>query len=160
MNATRRRFSTEHFHEFKRPCSEIFELACPVREDEWLTGWRELREIIYTESGFAESGCVFKTKAMPHLMGPATWMNNVYDPPDRIQYSAVNENLVYQIEWVLTPADQGCEMVLRRRWTALTPQAEDFLGKMSEQADSKPPESFQYDRTVPRPQITGCPILA
>ena len=142
MNAPLKRFSTEHAHEFSYPCSEIFQLGCPVREDDWLTGWKELREIIYTESGFAELGCVFKTKAMPHLMGPATWMNNVFDPPERIQYCAVNENLVYQIEWELRPLETGCAMLMKRRWTALTPEAEDFLGKMSDQAGGEPPDLF------------------
>ena len=142
MNATRKRFSTEHIHEFRQPCSDVFKLACPVREDEWLPGWRELREIIYTESGFAELGCVFKTKSMPHLMGPATWVVNIFIPPERIQYSAVNEKLVDQIEWVLEPAGKGCKVALKRRWTALNTKAEEFLGKMGEQTDRKPPDLF------------------
>jgi len=143
MTVTRKRLTTEHIHEFQQPCAEIFKLACPVREDEWLPGWPEIREIIYTESGFAEMGCVFKTKSMAHLMGPATWVNNIFNPSEKIQYSAVNENLVYQIEWELEPLGGGCRALLRRRWTALTEKAEKFLGKMAEeQAGGKPPDLF------------------
>ncbi|MCP4108179.1 MAG: hypothetical protein GY749_21985 [Desulfobacteraceae bacterium] len=37
----------------------IFPLLCPVREAEWLDGWQY--KLIYSESGFAEEGCVFST---------------------------------------------------------------------------------------------------
>lgn len=35
----------------------VFPLVCPVREKDWLDGWE--CELIYSESGFAEKGCVF-----------------------------------------------------------------------------------------------------
>jgi hypothetical protein len=40
--------------------AEVFPLLCPVREYEWLYGWN--CEMIYSESGIAEEGCVFTTK--------------------------------------------------------------------------------------------------
>ncbi len=39
--------------------SEVFPLLCPVREAEWLDGWSF--NMIYSESGLAEVGCVFST---------------------------------------------------------------------------------------------------
>ncbi|MCK4576041.1 hypothetical protein KAU34_06515 [candidate division WOR-3 bacterium] len=38
----------------------VFSLLCPVREAEWLAGFNY--ELIYSESGFVEEGCVFITK--------------------------------------------------------------------------------------------------
>ncbi len=35
----------------------IFSLLCPVKEKEWLDGWQYT--MIYSESGYAEEGCVF-----------------------------------------------------------------------------------------------------
>ncbi len=35
----------------------VFPLICPVREAEWLDGWDY--DLIYSESGYAEEGCVF-----------------------------------------------------------------------------------------------------
>jgi hypothetical protein len=41
---------------------QIFPLLCPVREEEWTSGWEnDSYELIYTESGFNEEGCIFKT---------------------------------------------------------------------------------------------------
>ena len=39
----------------------VFPLLCPVREAEWLDGWQY--EMIYSESGLAEEGCVFSTQS-------------------------------------------------------------------------------------------------
>lgn len=39
---------------------KIFPLLCPQREKDWLDGWNY--EMIYSESGLAEDGAVFKTK--------------------------------------------------------------------------------------------------
>lgn len=40
----------------------IFPLLCPVREEEWTVGWeKDTYELIYTESGFNEEGCIFRT---------------------------------------------------------------------------------------------------
>ncbi|UCH23228.1 MAG: hypothetical protein JSU83_08500 [Deltaproteobacteria bacterium] len=39
------------------PASVVFPLICPVREAEWLDGWDY--RLVYSESGFAEEGCVF-----------------------------------------------------------------------------------------------------
>ena len=38
---------------------KVFPLLCPVREAEWLDGWRY--RMIYSESGLAEEGAVFST---------------------------------------------------------------------------------------------------
>ena len=141
MEKGKRRFLSYQF-QFKYPCKEVFQLLCPVREDDWIPGWRDQRKLVYTESGFAELGCVFITTGQPHLMGPATWVNNVYKPFEEIQYSAVNEHLVYQIGFQIKAIDGGCDVVMTRRWTALTEDAKNFLGKMESAMLQKPPDLF------------------
>jgi len=75
-------------------------------------------------------------------MGPATWVNNVYQPFERVQYAAVNENLVYQIQADLKQLDMGCEVYLTRTWTALTAEAEEFLRRMQAEAGQNAPDLF------------------
>lgn len=43
----------------ERP-ERIFPLLCPVLEYDWVPGWE--CELVYTESGVAESGAVFRTE--------------------------------------------------------------------------------------------------
>lgn len=57
--------------------SEIFQLLCPVREKEWLKGWDY--NMIYSESGFAEKGCVFETD---NDFGSYQWVMTKYDNRD------------------------------------------------------------------------------
>jgi len=69
----------------------VFPLLCPVREADWIPGWRH--RLIYSDSGVAELGCVFTTpnflKRQAH--NPAapeiTWITTDYDPAEfRIAY--------------------------------------------------------------------------
>jgi hypothetical protein len=54
---------------------EVFPLLCPVREVEWLDGWRYT--MIYSKSGLVEEGAVFCT---PHDGEPDTvWVVTKYD---------------------------------------------------------------------------------
>jgi hypothetical protein len=54
-NAVSRTY-TQHIH---APASVVFPLLCPVREAEWLDGWNY--ELLHSQSGYAEEGCVFRT---------------------------------------------------------------------------------------------------
>ena len=53
----------------------VFPLLCPVLEADWLEGWDPL--VVFTNSGVAEPGCVFMTKATPH---PAIWFVTRHEP--------------------------------------------------------------------------------
>ena len=41
------------------PPERVFPLLCPIKEYDWIPQWR--CEMIYSKSGVAELGCVFKT---------------------------------------------------------------------------------------------------
>jgi hypothetical protein len=56
----------------------VFPLLCPVREGEWLEGWAASCELIWSASGLAEPGCVFRTTEPD---GPETiWIITEHDP--------------------------------------------------------------------------------
>jgi hypothetical protein len=57
------------------PLNEVFPLLCPVREAEWVPGWSY--RLIFSNSCFAEEGCVFAT---PNDDGVETiWTITDYD---------------------------------------------------------------------------------
>lgn len=57
---------------------EVFRLLCPVREAEWIAGWDPL--VVFSESGVAESDCVFIT---PHESGrKAVWIYDEHEPEE------------------------------------------------------------------------------
>lgn len=72
---------------------EIFPLLCPVREKEWLQGWEY--KMIYSESGFAEKGCIFETN---NNYGSYNWIVTEHDKDShKIQFIKVKANDIYVI---------------------------------------------------------------
>ncbi len=71
-----KRVSHEYTQTNDAPPDKVFPLLCPVREAEWVPGWKY--RLIYSESGVAEDGCVFAT---PNDGGAETvWMTTHFDP--------------------------------------------------------------------------------
>ncbi len=64
------------------PPGQVFPLLCPVRESEWLAGWREIVAVIHSDSGVAEEGCVFRTA--PPGQPETVWMVTRHDPAEGV----------------------------------------------------------------------------
>lgn len=70
-----RRITHEYTQINFAPPETVFPLLCPVREAEWVPGWRY--RLIYSKSGVAELGCVFMTEENGRRI---TWVVTEYDP--------------------------------------------------------------------------------
>jgi hypothetical protein len=66
---------------------KVFPLLCPVREYEWIEPWE--CEIVYTQSGYAELGCIFKTH-FPVDVYTDTWVVSRYELNERIEFVRTN----------------------------------------------------------------------
>lgn len=67
------RFEQTLSHPF--PASKVFPLLCPVRESEWLEGWKA--NVVHSLSGYVEQDAVFTTA---HKSGSMTmWTVTHYD---------------------------------------------------------------------------------
>jgi hypothetical protein len=62
----------------------VFPLLCPVREYDWIDVWS--CDVIYSESGIAELGCVFLTD-LPGR-GTETWVVTRFEPEFVIEFAA------------------------------------------------------------------------
>lgn len=74
---------------------EIFPLLCPVREKDWLQGWDY--KMIYSESGYAEKGCMFETN---NNYGSYRWIMTKHDKVNfGIQFiKTIKEDIVVIID--------------------------------------------------------------
>jgi hypothetical protein len=92
---------------------QIFKLLCPVREKEWLSGWDYT--MIYSESGFAEKGCVFETD---NDFGKYQWIITKHDIDNcEIQFvKFVYDKLVVIIDLNLFDGD-NCESYCDIKYT-------------------------------------------
>ena len=64
---------------------EVYPLLCPEREHDYLPGWNAF--IVWSESGLAEEGAVFKT-------GSETWIITNYDYLENITFTRYNPDVV------------------------------------------------------------------
>jgi hypothetical protein len=107
------RASTEYLGQLEHPPEAVFPLLCPVREFEWLDGWK--CDMVYSISGVAEENCIFTT--MP---GPSVWNVDRYEPPLRIAFTVVSTEQVIRLNITLRKtASGGTELKWQRMFTGL-----------------------------------------
>ena len=95
------------FHQSQHVRAEpeaIFPLLCPVREFDWIPSWD--CDIVYTESGVAEEGCVFQTDPAGDA-GPDTWVISRYEPAKRVSFVRVNRLRTIRYDIFLEPDGDG-----------------------------------------------------
>lgn len=82
---------------FDFEADDVFPLLCPVREDDWIAGWKSVCALIHSESGVAEEGCVFTTYIPGE--GRSVWICTDYDRAvRRIEYVKHIEGLAI-VKW-------------------------------------------------------------
>ncbi len=82
----------------------IFPLLCPVREYDWIPHWE--CDLVYTETGVAEEGCIFQTDK-PGDGGTDTWVVSRFEPPARISFVRVNPLRAIRYDIYLEPEGDG-----------------------------------------------------
>jgi hypothetical protein len=103
---------------------QLFPLFCPVREYDWLDGWE--CEMVYSVSGFAEHGCVFRHDIG---MGVETWVVSRYEPNHAISFVRVLEGFwTVLMETSLIPVSPTTTTVkVRYTFTALSQKGASIL---------------------------------
>ena len=104
--------TTEYTYEMHvdAPASAVFPLLCPVREDDWVIGWKDLATLIQSQSGVAELGAVFQTR---HDDVAETWVVSTYEPNERIAFTRFGGEVAKRLVIELTEKDGQTHML----WT-------------------------------------------
>ncbi|MFH1841617.1 MAG: hypothetical protein ABIF77_00280 [bacterium] len=89
----------------------LFPLLCPTRECDWIPGWT--CELLYTESGYVENGCVFRT-SVDNYSGPGIWVITRHEPPRLLELVRFMPQVVMQLKIELTANRDG---TTRSDWT-------------------------------------------
>jgi hypothetical protein len=96
----------------------VFPLLCPVREYDWLDGWR--CSVVHTDSGLVEEGCIFVTDQAPE--GKTIWVTTVHDPAARrVEFVRVTpgSHVARMTAQVAPAAGGGASLELGFTFTAL-----------------------------------------
>ncbi len=111
----------------------VFLLLCPAKEADWIEGWDKICNIIYTESGIAEEGCVFETNKQPE--GKAIWICSHYNFNNTtIEYIKHVENKAI-IKWkmeVKEDSQNASSILVNYNITGLTDEGNEYATNFME----------------------------
>jgi hypothetical protein len=120
----------EFFGTFEATPEKIFPLLCPAREADWIPGWDA--ELIYTNSGYAEDKCVFRTnKSNPASEG--LWMFTGFKVNEYVEFVKFKKDILIHSEINLTPNEDGTTTTTWKTIsTALSEEGNKEIEKISE----------------------------
>lgn len=108
---------------------EVFPLLCPSREADWIPEWEA--ELIHTETGYAELGCIFTTDEKD-AFGPGVWVFVGFEKDRFVELVRFMPEILIQIRVGVEPGGAGGESGRSTvRWdyalTGLTPEGSAIL---------------------------------
>lgn len=129
-NAIRKSF--RYVQKLSAPPDRVFPLLCPTREYEWIGLWS--CDLIYSDSGFAEPGCIFRTDFRSDP-GPEIWVVSTYDKNAAIGFTRTSEDyVILHTITLIDGGDEGTDAVVDLEYTALTERGEDFICSLTSEA--------------------------
>jgi hypothetical protein len=115
---------------------ELFPLLCPTREADWIPGWD--CELVYTDSGYAEEDCIFKTDESS-IVGDGLWVFTGFETNRYVEFVRVQQDLVTHARVTVIDDNDG---TVTATWhvvsTGLTEKGNDRLDRMSSGAHAGP----------------------
>ena len=109
----------------------VFPLLCPVREAEWLDGWRY--DLIYSESGLVEEGAVFSTSYEGEE--DTVWVVTKHDPRkfqvDFVRFTHGSRTCLLKID-VKSKDAESSFVDIAYAYTSITPAGNEFIDHFTE----------------------------
>ncbi|WP_319541080.1 hypothetical protein [uncultured Pseudodesulfovibrio sp.] len=106
------------------PAEKIWPQLCPIREYDWIEDWE--CEMLHSESGFNERGCVFRTNVHTEG-GPDIWLTCRFDPMEQIEFVRTNAWRIAHYIIELEPAQNGTRLIWTQHVTALNEEGNEYV---------------------------------
>ncbi|MCZ6835684.1 MAG: hypothetical protein O7G85_07920, partial [Planctomycetota bacterium] len=125
----RRRVTRSYVMTIEASPEGAFVYFCPQREHEYLQDWKA--QILFSESGFAEPGCIFQTNR-PDDPAPTTWVIHAHDPRKlEVHFVMVTpESRVGRLSVICRPLEDQvdrCHVTFTYEMTPIAAHGERFL---------------------------------
>ena len=110
---------------------EVFRLMCPIREQDWVPGWRPL--MVLSNSGLVEEDCMFLTPGDP---ADAIWITTDHDPEARSlrMYKIVPGVVISRLDIAVTDEHSGTKATISYEHTALSEAGRTIVNGHTEAA--------------------------
>ena len=104
---------------------KIFPLLCPTMEYKWIQPWK--CEMIFSQSGYAEDNCVFRTD-FPEDIEPENWIVSQYEKDKTIQFIRFNNSIVIRYNITLVDNDDSTtDAVIEQIVTGLNEKGNKYI---------------------------------
>lgn len=114
---------------------QVFPLLCPTMEYKWIQPWK--CEMIYSESGYAEDNCIFKT-FFPGDVEPETWIVSQYQQNKTIQFVRFNNLTVIRYNiFLIDNKDNTTTAIWEQITTGLNEEGNKIVEDFSNEAYSE-----------------------
>lgn len=127
----------EFSENFETTPETIFPLLCPAREADWIPGWNT--ELIFTESGYAEDKCVFRTDKS-NSAGEGLWTFTGFTLNEYIEFVRFQRDVLRHCKIHLTQNEDGTTTAT---WkiisTALSEKGNKLLDNISTEERKRQP---------------------
>lgn len=108
----------------------VFPLLCPAREADWIPGWDS--ELIYTNSGYGEDKCVFRTNKS-NSAGEGLWTFTGFKPYEYVEFVRLQQDLLLHCRISLTQNEDGTTTATWKTiTTALTEKGNKKIENMAD----------------------------
>ena len=111
----------------------VFPLLCPVREREWIEGWKA--DIVYSTSGLAEDNCLFTSENK--LLGEGLYVVSRYERENGVIEFVIfyAGKAVQKLDIAIRPnAKGGTHITWRRLLTGLSPTGNALIEQLTEES--------------------------
>lgn len=110
---------------------EVFPLLCPTMEYKWIQPWK--CDMVYSESGYAEDNCVFKTD-FPGDLEAETWIVSQYQRNKTIQFIRFNNSIVIrQNIFLVDNEDNTTTAIWEQLMTGLNDEGNKFIEQYTDE---------------------------
>ncbi len=117
----------------------VFAMMCPVREYEWEPGW--LTNLILSDSGLVEEGCIFTTPAGASISSDedsaeAIWVTPFHDPEKRrlTMIKVTPKECVTRLDIGVDETADGASVTASYEHTALSPRGREIVDGHTERS--------------------------
>jgi hypothetical protein len=107
----------------------VFPLLCPVREKDWIEDWNPV--VVISQTGIAESDCVFITPASPD---DAIWYITRHEPANGfVEMVKITPQITAcKLSICLRPVGNNTEATIAYTHTSLGPKGDEFVAAFTE----------------------------
>jgi len=122
----------QYTQKLNAPPDKVFPLLCPTMEYKWIQPWK--CQMIYSQSGYAEENCVFKTD-FPQDIEPETWIVSQYELNKTIQFIRFNSAVVIRHNIFLIDNGNGTtDAIFEQTVTGLSEKGNKYVDDYTDEA--------------------------